>query len=213
MLSDAFAPQSNRRWCEQQVLILTSSQHRINTQLHTQPTVGWQYTGLFIFFISLHHAALNNVTTKIHPRACWKHCSHKRPQITYDYKRKLQQSCTNSITVCNGVLLCGEGNPAVQTRSIAVHIQKRFVPVCVRERGRERAEITAFEIFLYKISCCGSSEKILNSQWTNPLGPVHTGRGAPCNTCMQIMEHTAVNGSVHTGCKQHLLTRPVWMGA
>ena len=39
--------------------------------------------------------------------------------------------------------------------------------------------------------------------WT-PLGPVHTGRGAPCNMCMQIMEHTAVNGSVHTGCKQHL---------
>ncbi len=27
-------------------------------------------------------------------------------------------------------------------------------------------------------------------------GPVHT-------RCMQIMEHTAVNGSVHTGCKQH----------
>ncbi len=37
----------------------------------------------------------------------------------------------------------------------------------------------------------------------NLLGPVHTGRGAPCNTCMQIMERTAVNGSVHTGCKQH----------
>ncbi len=38
--------------------------------------------------------------------------------------------------------------------------------------------------------------------WTS-LGPVHTGRRAPCNMCMQIMEHTAVNGSVHTGCKQH----------
>ncbi len=34
------------------------------------------------------------------------------------------------------------------------------------------------------------------------LGPVHTGRGASCNMCVQIMEHTAVNGSVHTGCKQ-----------
>ena len=34
-------------------------------------------------------------------------------------------------------------------------------------------------------------------------GPVHTGRGAPCNMRTQIMEHTAVNGSVHTGCKQH----------
>ncbi len=34
------------------------------------------------------------------------------------------------------------------------------------------------------------------------LGPVHTGRGAPCNMRMQIMEHTAVNGSVHTGCTQ-----------
>ncbi len=36
-----------------------------------------------------------------------------------------------------------------------------------------------------------------------PSGPVHTGRGAPCNRCKQIMGHTAVNGSVHTGCKQH----------
>ncbi len=35
------------------------------------------------------------------------------------------------------------------------------------------------------------------------LGPVHTRRGAPCNRCTQIMEHTAVNGSVHTSCKQH----------
>ncbi len=35
------------------------------------------------------------------------------------------------------------------------------------------------------------------------LGPIHTGCGAPCNTCMQIMEHTAVNGSVHIACKQH----------
>ncbi len=35
------------------------------------------------------------------------------------------------------------------------------------------------------------------------LGPVYTGRGAPCNTRMQIMGHTTVNGSVHTGCKQH----------
>ena len=39
--------------------------------------------------------------------------------------------------------------------------------------------------------------------WVHPpvLGPVHTGRGAPCNTRAKIMEHTAVNGSVHTGCK------------
>ena len=35
------------------------------------------------------------------------------------------------------------------------------------------------------------------------LGPVHTGRGAPRNMRTEIMEHTAVNGSVHTGCKQH----------
>ena len=35
------------------------------------------------------------------------------------------------------------------------------------------------------------------------LGPIHTGRGAPCNMHLQIMEHTAVNGSVHTGCRQH----------
>ncbi len=40
------------------------------------------------------------------------------------------------------------------------------------------------------------------------LGPVLTGRGAPCNMRMQIMEHTAVNGSVPTGCKQH---QSVWM--
>ena len=33
----------------------------------------------------------------------------------------------------------------------------------------------------------------------NLLGPVHTGRGAPCDTHMQIMRHTAVNGSIHTG--------------
>ena len=33
--------------------------------------------------------------------------------------------------------------------------------------------------------------------------PVHTGCGAPCNMRMQIMEHNVVNGSVHTGCKQH----------
>ncbi len=38
--------------------------------------------------------------------------------------------------------------------------------------------------------------------WTN-LGPVHAGRGAPCNMHRQIMEHTEVNGSVHTGCTQH----------
>ena len=35
------------------------------------------------------------------------------------------------------------------------------------------------------------------------LGPIHTGCGAPCNMRTQIMEHTAVNGSVHTGCMQH----------
>ncbi len=33
--------------------------------------------------------------------------------------------------------------------------------------------------------------------------PFHTGRGAPRNTHTQIIEHTAVNGSVHTACKQH----------
>ncbi len=32
---------------------------------------------------------------------------------------------------------------------------------------------------------------------------IHTGRGAPHNKHMQIMEHTAINGSIHTGCKQH----------
>ncbi len=37
----------------------------------------------------------------------------------------------------------------------------------------------------------------------NPLGPVHTGRGAPRNKHLQIMEHIVVNGSVHTACKQH----------
>ena len=35
------------------------------------------------------------------------------------------------------------------------------------------------------------------------LGPVHTGRGAPCNRRTQILEHIMVNGSVHIGCKQH----------
>ncbi len=35
------------------------------------------------------------------------------------------------------------------------------------------------------------------------LGPVHTGCGAPCNMCAQIMEHIVANGSVHTACKQH----------
>ncbi len=35
------------------------------------------------------------------------------------------------------------------------------------------------------------------------LGPVHTGRGAPCNRHTQNMERIVVNGSVHTGCKQH----------
>ncbi len=54
-------------------------------------------------------------------------------------------------------------------------------------------------------------------------GPVHTGRGAPymwalCNMRTQIMEHTAVDGSVHTSkglpanLHANLLTRPVWMG-
>ncbi len=38
---------------------------------------------------------------------------------------------------------------------------------------------------------------------TNSLGPVHTGRGSPCNKHTQIMEHTVANGSVHTGCTQH----------
>ncbi len=41
------------------------------------------------------------------------------------------------------------------------------------------------------------------SNFAIPLGPVHTGRGAPCNTRMQIMEYIVVNGSVHTACKQH----------
>ena len=35
------------------------------------------------------------------------------------------------------------------------------------------------------------------------LGPVHTGRGAPRNRHMQLLEHIIINGSVHTGCKQH----------
>ncbi len=35
------------------------------------------------------------------------------------------------------------------------------------------------------------------------LGPVHTGRGAPRNRRTQILEHIIINGSVHTGCKQH----------
>ena len=34
-------------------------------------------------------------------------------------------------------------------------------------------------------------------------GPVHTECRAPRNICMQILEHIIVNGSVHTGCKQH----------
>ena len=37
----------------------------------------------------------------------------------------------------------------------------------------------------------------------NHLGPVHTGGGAPCNRRKQIMGHTVVNASVHTGCKQY----------
>ena len=57
----------------------------------------------------------------------------------------------------------------------------------------------------------------------SPLGPVHTGRGAPCNMRTQITEHTEVNRSLHTGCsnikgfahklRANLLTRPVWMGS
>ena len=49
-------------------------------------------------------------------------------------------------------------------------------------------------------------------------GPVHTGRGAPCNTRVHAkQEHTAVNGSVHTkGLRANLcanlLSRPVWTG-
>ncbi len=54
----------------------------------------------------------------------------------------------------------------------------------------------------------------------NHLGPIHTGRGTPCNTRKQIMAHTAVNGSVHTALQAtskdlqanlhaNLLTRPV----
>ena len=57
----------------------------------------------------------------------------------------------------------------------------------------------------------------------NPhLSPVHTGRGAPCNTRTQIIEHTAVNecshrlqatskGS-HANLRANLLTCPVWTG-
>ena len=41
------------------------------------------------------------------------------------------------------------------------------------------------------------------------LRPIHTGRGAACNRHMQIMEHTAVNRNVHTGCKTLRLRRGV----
>ncbi len=34
-------------------------------------------------------------------------------------------------------------------------------------------------------------------------GLVHTGRGTPRNRRLQILKHTAVNGSVHTACTQH----------
>ena len=51
----------------------------------------------------------------------------------------------------------------------------------------------------HRVVCVnGASQKRLVG-----LGPVRTGRGAPCNRCKQIMGHTVVNGSVHTGCKQH----------
>ena len=35
------------------------------------------------------------------------------------------------------------------------------------------------------------------------FGPVHIGRGTPCNMGTQIMEHIVVNRSVHTAGKQH----------
>ncbi len=44
---------------------------------------------------------------------------------------------------------------------------------------------------------------MLNQTPMFDLGPVHTGRGAPSNRHMQILEHMIINGSVHTGCKQH----------
>ncbi len=41
------------------------------------------------------------------------------------------------------------------------------------------------------------------SLWKLYEGPVHTGRRTPRNRHMQIFGHIVVNGSVHTGCKQH----------
>ncbi len=45
------------------------------------------------------------------------------------------------------------------------------------------------------------------SQLELPSSPVHTGWGAPCNWCMQWMEHTVINGNVHTAHKQHQICK------
>ena len=47
----------------------------------------------------------------------------------------------------------------------------------------------------------GTCSVVLKRRPGKVSGPVHTGRGAPCNTRMQIMEHTTANGSIHIGCK------------
>ncbi len=68
----------------------------------------------------------------------------------------------------------------------------------------------------HRASCFGAVRSRTCSRPSS--GPIHTGRGAPCNRRKQIMGHTAVNGSVHrlqvTSKYLHtnVLTRPVWTG-
>ena len=49
----------------------------------------------------------------------------------------------------------------------------------------------------------GSRRARTQIQTPEGMGPVHTERRAPRNRQMQIIRHILVNGSVHTGCKQH----------
>ncbi len=56
---------------------------------------------------------------------------------------------------------------------------------------------------LTNIPICGNELNLNRIHRGTVQGPVHTGRRVPCNRRKQIVEHTVVNGSVHTACKQH----------
>ncbi len=82
----------------------------------------------------------------------------------------------------------------------------RWVPVC--DNGDEFSEGNRKSV-VWNISHARQSSRVLGGlvklcpSFSQYLGPVHTGQGAPGNRHMQILKHITVNGSVQTAYNQH----------